>query len=154
MILISTARIAPAEDGTFSYSPKGSLTLTLAVENIDGDMVDVVAWGRDPRGWWLRRGDETPILGERALAIARWHHEPIVLLENPEQYLKAHRPGGEAGRHYLACMLRWDVDLRPLFDGVSSVQCETPALKRRLDGALHQFDPVIELFSTGARHAA
>ena len=40
MFCISTARIAPAEDGTFSYSPKGSLALTLAVEDVSGDIAD------------------------------------------------------------------------------------------------------------------
>ena len=75
-MFISTARIAPAEDGTFSYHPKGSLALTLAVEDRHGDMVDVVAWGRDPLKWWHRRGDQTPnLIGEVAARIVerlRW----------------------------------------------------------------------------------
>ena len=154
MIAISTARIAPAEDGTFSYSPQGSLALTLAVEDVSGDMADIVGWFKNSHHWWLRRGDQTPILGARALAIASWHHEPIALYSNPESWLRAHRPGGDVDRVHCVCVLRRDVDLRPLFEGVRSVQCETPALGRCLHDALHQFDPVIALFSTGARHAA
>ena len=57
------ARIAAQADGGFTHSRNGSLALTLAVEDRHGDMVDVVAWGRDPCRWWLRRGDQTPILG-------------------------------------------------------------------------------------------
>ena len=55
------ARIAPQAVGGFAYDRSGSLAL--AVEDRHGDMADVVAWGRDPYRWWLRRGDQTPILG-------------------------------------------------------------------------------------------
>ncbi len=56
-------RIITSSAGTFSYNRHGLLALTLAVEDRHGDIVDVVAWGRDPCRWWLRRGDLTPILG-------------------------------------------------------------------------------------------
>ena len=154
MVLISTASIAPAEDGTFSYSPQGSLALTLAVEDVSGDMADIVGWFKNPHHWWLRRGDQTPILGARALAIARWHGGSISLLSNPESWLRAHRPGGEADRAHCVCVLRWDVDLSPLFSDISAIHCETPALGRCLHDALHQFDPVIELLKTESCHAA
>ncbi len=42
LLVVSVARIAAQADGGFA---------------------DVVAWGRDPLKWWLRRGDQTPILG-------------------------------------------------------------------------------------------
>ena len=148
------ARIAPQADGGFAYDRSGSLAITVAVEDRHGDMVDVVAWGRDPYRWWLRRGDQTPILGANSLAMASWHHEHILLWATPEAWVGAHRPGGEADRSYCVAVLRWDVDLRPLFDGVPSVQCQTPSLARLLENALHQFDPEIEVFSMGARHAA
>ncbi len=153
MVLASTARIAPAADGSFSYDRAGMLALILAVEDCHGNFVDAIAW-RDPSPWWLRRGDQTPILGARTLAEATWYGEPVMLYATPESWLRAHRPGGEAEEDHCIAVLRWDVDLRPLFEGVRSVQCETPALGRCLHDALHQFDPVIELFSTGARHAA
>ena len=152
--IFTVARIAPQADGTFNYNRHGLLALALAVEDRHGDMADVVAWGRDPCRWWLRRGDQTPILGARTLAEATWHGEPVMLYATPESWLRANRPGGEAEEDHCIAVLRWDVDLRPLFEGVRSVQCETPALGRCLHDALHQFDPVIELFSTGARHAA
>ena len=148
------ARIVPQADGGFAYDRGGSLALVLAVEDRHGEMADVVAWGRDPLKWWLRRGDQTPILGSPALAEAAWHHEPVVLWETPEAWVQSPRHGGGGDRHHCAAVLRWDDDLRPLFDGVSSVQCETLALKRRLDNTLHQFDPEIEVFSAGVRHAA
>ncbi len=153
-LVVSLARIAPQANGSFVYDRSGSLALTLAVEDRHGDMVDVVAWGRDPLKWWLRRGDQTPILGSPALAEAAWHHEPALLWGTPEAWVQSHRPGGEADRSYCVTVLRWDVDLRPLFDGVPSVQCQTPSLARLLENALHQFDPEIEVFNMGARHAA
>ncbi len=112
--IFTVARIAAQADGSFAYDRSGSLALTLAVEDRHGDMADVVAW-RDPSPWWLRRGDQTPILGAPALAMASWHHEPVLLWETPEAWVQSHRPGGEADRHHCVCILRWDVDLRPLF---------------------------------------
>ena len=138
--IFTVARIAAQADGSFAYSRSGSLALTLAVEDRHGDMADVVAW-RDPSHWWLRRGEETPILGAPALAEACWHHEHILLWETPEAWVRSHRPGGEADRHHCVCILRWDMDLRPLFEGVPRIDCAVLELRGQLRKALRRFEP-------------
>ena len=84
-----TARIRPNADGTFRYDPKGQPATTLGVNDRHGNLVDVVAWPEDPRQWWLRRGDQTPILGARALAMAAWHGESVKLYCTPKGWLRA-----------------------------------------------------------------
>ena len=151
--IFTVARIAAQADGSFAYSRSGSLALTLAVEDRHGDMVDVVAW-RDPSPWWLRRGDQTPILGAPALAMASWHHDPVLLWETPEAWVRSHRPGGEADRHHCVCILRWDVDLRPLFEGVPRIDCAVPELRGQLRKALRRFEPQITAPPPEVRRAA
>ena len=154
MVLASTARIAPAADGSFSYDRAGMLALILAVEDCHGNFVDAIAWGRDPSPWWLRRGDQTPILGAPALAEACWHHEHILLWETPGAWVQSHRPGGEADRHHCVCILRWDVDLRPLFEGVPRIDCAVPELRGPLRKALRRFEPQITAPPPEVRRAA
>ncbi len=154
MLMVATARIQPRGGGTFSYNPKGLLVLTLAVEDVTYDMVNIVAWGRSPSPWWLRRGDQTPILGARALAEACWHHEQILLWETPEAWVQSHRPGGEADRHHCVCILRWDVDLRHLFEGIPRIDCAVPELRGQLRKALRRFEPQITAPPPEVRRAA
>ena len=151
--IFTVARIAAQADGSFAYSRSGSLALTLAVEDRHGNMVDVVAW-RDPSHWWLRRDDLTPILGAESLAMASWHHEHILLWETPEAWVQSHRPGGEADRHHCVCILRWDVDLRPLFGGVPRIDCAVPELRGQLRKALRRFEPQITAPPPEVRRAA
>lgn len=152
-VISGTARIRPKADGTFRYGPEGEPATTLGVEDRYGNFMDVVAWGRDPCRWWLRRG-ETPILGARALAIAAWHGEPVKLNGTPEGWLQAHLRAGDTDTAYRICILRPGVDLRPLLDGVSRVDCENAELEDKLRRAMRAWEPKLWSPPVVNRHAA
>ncbi len=59
----SFPEVLPPRKAVGPVTACASLALTPAVEDRHGDMAGVVAWGRDPLKWWLRRGDQTSILG-------------------------------------------------------------------------------------------
>ena len=149
-----TARIRPNADGTFRYDPKGQPATTLVVENRYSNFVDVVAWCDDPRHWWLRRGDQTPILGARALAMAAWHGESVKLYCTPKGWLRAIERAGSTDTTARICLLQPSVDLRPLLEGVSRIDCETADLGDMLRRGLRAWEPKITPPPEAARHAA
>lgn len=53
----SFPEVLPPRKAAGAVTACASLAFTLAVEDRPGDMADVVAWGRGPLKWWLRRGD-------------------------------------------------------------------------------------------------
>ncbi len=141
-------------DGTFAPDPKGQEgqpMVVLGIKDQDGELVDIVAWHPDtPERWYLRIGDETPILGAHALALAAYYSRPVTLYPTPEAWLYARL---RARDQDAVCVLDWDVDLRPLFDGVSGVECADPQLEGRLYDSLRNFEPRITTVE-GVRHAA
>lgn len=153
-IISGTARIRPKADGTYHYDPKGQPATTLAVEDRDGNFVDVVAWDQDPCRWWLRRGDQIPILGARALAMAAWHGEPVQLYGTPEGWLQAHPRAGDTDTTYGICILQPGADLRPLLDGVSRVDCQNADLEEMLRRAMRAWEPKLWSPPVVNRHAA
>ena len=158
------SRVQPLASGAYRPSGDGQWAVILGVQDRFDEIVDLVAWlPKDPSRWWLRDGDETPILGARALAFAADCHEPATLLPTPEAWLFAHRErpkidarmtGAEVyvGPDAVVCIMDWGVDLGPLFDGVSRVNCESQALSERFTTALRQWEPKITGRRT--RHAA
>lgn len=153
-VISGTARIRPKADGTYHYDAKGQPATTLAVEDRYGNFVDVVAWARDPCCWWLRRGLQTPILGARALAIAAWHGEPVKLYGTPKGWLQAHSQADDMDTVYRVCILQPGVDLRPLLDGVSRVNCENADLEEMLRQAMRAWEPKLWSPPVVNRHAA
>ena len=138
------ARIRTSKDGTFRRDPEGEPALIWPVFDSDDDMVDLVAWDVDaPSRWWLLYRDEAIVLGAHTLAIARYFQEPIILHSVPQQWLVTGRTG--------VCVLRWDVPLPEILEGVPEITCDSAWLKRRLQKALRQNEPkmIVE-----ARHAA
>ncbi len=144
------ARIQPLASGNYRPSDDGRWAVILGVQDRFDEIVDLVAWSPDdPGSWWLRHGDEVPLLGARALAFAADRHEPVTLLPTPEAWLFAHsKPNSRA----VVCVLDWGVDLGPLFDGVSHVECDSVGLRDQMQRALRSWEPKI----TGRRprHAA
>ena len=66
------ARIETKDDGTYVVDPHGKLAALVPVRDRYGELVDLVAWFPDnPSAWWLRYGDECPVLGSRALGYGR-----------------------------------------------------------------------------------
>ena len=73
--------------------------------------VDLVAWREDAPGeWWMREGDETPILGAGQLAGAEWVGFPLSIYPTPAAWAAS---GGDG-----VCVIDWDMNLLHLFDGL------------------------------------
>ncbi len=142
-------------DGTFGPDPTGQdgqPMVVLGVKDQDGELVDIVAWYPTfPAKWYLRIGDETPILGAHALVIAAWYHRPVTLYPTPEAWLYARLRDRDQDA---VCVLDWSVDLRPLFEGVRGVTCTAPGLEPDLYHSLRNFEPRITTVEGVRRHAA
>ena len=148
-------RYVTRADGTFAPDPTGQggqPMVILGVKDRYGELADIVAWHPDaPERWYLRIGDETPILGAHALAIAAWYHRPVTLYPTPEAWLYARLRDRDQDA---VCVLDWDVDLRPLFEDVREVICTAPGLEPALYHALRSFEPKIATVEGVRRHAA
>ena len=167
MVPFGIGRITTSTDGRYSLDPAREWAAIIPVRDRYGDLCDLVAWLPDePQRWWLRLGEATPILGTEALAIAAADGQAINLHSTPERYLIAKGPGcirspgvcvGECaicGLPRGACVLRWDVDIRELFEGVSRVNCDCPELERRLLQSLRGWEPRVTSYRPEVRHAA
>ena len=144
-MMIGAARIVVSGDGTYQPDASGQWAAILAVHDQDGEVADLVAWLVDrPGRWWLRYG-EVVVLGARTLAVARYHGDPITLHDTPQSWALARGVG--------ACVLRWDVDLRELLDGIARVDC-APNLADRLRRSLRQWEPVMPAPARRIRDAA
>ena len=152
--MTSAPRYVTRADGTFAPDPTGQdcyPMVILGVKDRHGELVDLVAWYLDaPENWYLRIGDETPVLGAHALALAAYYRRSVTLYPTPEAWLYARLRDRD---HAAVCVLDWDVDLRPLFEGVSGVECAHPHLEDRLYDSLRRFEPKITT-PVGVRHAA
>ncbi len=141
-------------DGTFDPDPTGQdgqPMVVLGVKDRDGELVDIVAWYPTfPAKWYLRIGDETPILGAHALALAAYYRRSITLYPTPETWLYARLRDRDLDA---VAVLDWSVDLRPLFEGVSGITCTAPGLEPALYHSLRNFEPRITTVE-GVRHAA
>lgn len=131
---LTSVRIVTKDDGTYSVDPHGRLSALIPVRDRWGEIVDAVAFFPDESDqWWLRFGDETPILGAEALAYASWERQPLMLWETPLQWLLEHRCG--------SVVLDWGVDLRPLLEEIPEVTCQSEALSDRLRKNFLDFGP-------------
>ena len=140
-----TAKIVTRQDGSYLPDDKGELAALLPVHDRDGHLVDISAWFEpDGSAWWLRHRDQAVILGAQALAVAAFHGDSIGLSSTPRAWLL----GGRRG----ACVLRWDVDVRLLFEGIARVDCDSAMLRDRLAGAFRRGEPL--LTTRSVRHAA
>lgn len=165
--LIATWPIVTDRDGLFrDNSPDGAPATILAVRDADSRIVDAVAWWPDTPGrWWLRDG-EAVVLGSQALNVASCEGATIALHSTPARWLAA--PSGpcirEPGRceHECptceltrgVCVLRWDVPIRTLFDDVSAITCDCPALAQRLTRGLRSWEPRVTVARQETAYAA
>ena len=143
---LTAIRIAGKNDGTYSLDPHGRLAALIPVRDRWGEIVDAVAFFPDePEQWWRRYGDETPILGVQALTDAAWERQPLKLWETPLQWLLKRRSG--------CAVLDWGCDLRPLFDEVPEIVCQSRALSDRLKENFLAFGPRLTVRATEGRRA-
>ena len=141
---LTALRIAVKDDGTYSVDACGKLAALVPVLNRWGEIVDAVAFFPDePEQWWLRFGDETPILGAEALNYAECDSQPLMLWETPLQWLLQRRKG--------AVVLDWGVDLRPLLEEIPAITCQSKALSERLHKNFLDFGPRLTV-RAGADH--
>ena len=141
-LALGARRIVTSAGGTYRPVPNGNYAAILPVHDLEGDLVDLVAWFPDsPRRWWLRHRDDCFILGARALEVAAYFNDPIELQGTPQMWA---RSGGQG-----ACVLRWDVDLSPWFEGVKRVDCH-PVVAEHLRQNFRAWEPA----TAGERHAA
>ena len=131
---LTAIRIAGKDDGTYSPDPHGRLAVLIPVRDRWGEIADIIAFIQaEPEQWWRRYGDETPILGAQALAQAIFERQPLVLWETPLQWLLQRRSG--------SVVLDWGVDLRPIFEDIPAINCQSPALSDRLQQNFLEFGP-------------
>ena len=131
-LCLTAIRIVTTGNGTYRVDPRGELAVLVPVRDRWGELIDAVAFFQDDPGrWWLRFGDESPILGARTLARAAWEHQPLILWETPLQWLLKRRRG--------CCVLDWGANLRPLFDEIPEIACQSGALSERLQRNFLEF---------------
>ncbi len=151
---VSLGRVAFLADGTWRADPAGAPAVLVPVHDRYGELADLIAWSPDkPSAWWLRYGDECPILGAADLAQTAWYQEPVFLYSTPERWLRArgsrlYHEGDhldhQGGNHHQAiCILHWGVELGPLFEGVSRIECDSPELRDRFRKAIRSWEPKI-----------
>lgn len=139
--------IEPQHDGTFRFRSEdggGKPHVCLNVDDRYGVWCEIVAWRVDnPSRWFLRYGDQTPILGAAKLAWANAEQREVALHGTPEGWIMAGMKG--------VCVIDWRVDLRELFVDVARVICESEELRRHLYKVLHQRDTRIKVSRQGQR---
>ncbi len=141
---LSLGRVRFLDDGTWRVDPTGAPAVLIPVHDRGDFVADVIAYHLDdPSEWWLRYGDSCPLLGARALARAAYHQDPVKLCSTPERWLIGQRRAPSAPSP--VCILDWGVGLGPLFDGVSHVECDSPALCDRFRKALRSWEPTINV---------
>ncbi len=142
------SRIEVRADGTFKSNEDGAWAVTLPIYDRDAQLCDFVAWfPGDETRWWLRRGDQCHVLGLQELLFAADCHKSVKLLSTPAAWRRSRGYG-------VCCVLRWDIDLAYLFEGVHRVECDTPRLVVRLREMLRQWEPLVTRASRKVRHAA
>ena len=158
---VSLGRVRFSDDGSWRADPSGAPAVLASVHDRYGDLVDLVAWLPDkPSAWWLRYGDECPILGAADLAQAAWYQEPVSLYSTPESWLRARCRARDGDHHHQegdrrrCCILRWGLDLTALFAGVRVVHCETAELEHRLLRLFRAWEPKTSSAPEVQRHAA
>ncbi len=139
---LSLGRVVFLDDGTWHADPGGAPAVLVPVHDRHGDWVDILAYHLDdPCEWRLRFRDACPVLGAHDLAAGADRGEPVVLVSTPQRWLLGYRSGPSVPSP--VCILDWGVELGPLFEGVSTVACDSPELHDRLQQALRAWEPEI-----------
>jgi hypothetical protein len=141
---IAAARIRTRPDGLYKLADDGDVAVIIPVYDSNHKLADLCAWDpATPGRWWLRCGD-IAVLGGHALAVEAYHGGAIRLYATPQEWLLG-RPRG-------ACILLWAAPLDHLFEGVGTVDCDSPELHQRFMKALRRWEPRV-VVRRRARHA-
>ena len=136
-------RITTKDDGLYTVDPRGKLMAVVPVRDRWGEIMDAVAFlPCRPGRWWLRYQD-TAILGAQALAEAAWERQPLEMWETPQDWLLQRSRG--------SVVLDWGVDLRPIFEDIPEIKCQSKALIDRLQQNFLRFGPRLTVSSRDIR---
>jgi hypothetical protein len=126
--LYTTAFITVSDDGRFRLNGDREATIVPVRDRRDR-LVDLVAYFRErPGEWFLREGDESPVLGAREIEGANNLGQPIELHPTPQAWLRA---GGHG-----ACVLDWDVPLDGIFESGVTLAHLDPQIRKGLASKL------------------
>lgn len=140
-------RIEAFANGTFRPNESGEWAITVGVNDRDPQLVDIVAFFlKDINCWWLRRRDQTPVLGADRIDYAIFYRQPLTLYQTPYDWLLERGNG--------AVVLDWGCDLRDIFEGIPKIQCRSISLGKKLRESYAKFQPVITTPTKEKRHAA
>ena len=146
MVASFPCRIIPAADGTYQPSPDGRAAVGVPVYDRLNRLVDLVVWLSDaPSPWWFRHGNEISLLGARRLAVAAYFGDEVKLFSTPYHWLQA---GGDG-----VAILKWGVDHRDLFEGVSRVDCDCLDIETHFRHSLRRWEPRLTS-PRGVRHVS
>jgi hypothetical protein len=143
---IATARIHTRPDGLYELADggDGDMVVMIPVYDSNHELADLCVWDpAAPGRWWLRYGD-VAVLGGHALAVEAYHGGAIRLHATPQEWLLGQRRG--------VCVLLWAAPLDYLFEGVGTVDCDSPELHQRFMKALRRWEPRV-VVRRRARHA-
>lgn len=128
--------ILPKPGGRFEtigeFAPGAELAHVEPIEHEDGQIIDSAAWTDAAPDRWLLWTGSGVVLGSYELALSGFAEVPIRLVETPADWVVAHA----RGRHWVACVLRWDGPLAETLSPAWQIVPEKPALASRLERAL------------------
>lgn len=149
--VIGIERVETHIDGTWCTSPSGRPALTIPVgcrgpKNIMWqEITDLVAvYPNKPEKWFFRTNLGT-ILGEEQFDYAPQYGQPVLLVSNPMEWLKA--------ESHAVCILDWQAIHAPFWFEGQKVLCDTPQLAQRLKHALKPAQPRVSIRVLEQEHA-
>ena len=134
---LSRLRIEPYSDGSFSFTPDGTVAHCAAVPGVYGRTEDIVAWlPDDPESWWLHRRIGV-VLGMASVECAEYLHEPLRVFDTPADWIAAEGHG--------ACVLVWDASIAFYLPSDGRMICQSERVARKLRRALTPPTPKVEV---------
>lgn len=134
---LSRLRIEPYSDGSFSFTPDGTVAHCAAVPGVYGRTEDIVAWlPDDPESWWLHRRIGV-VLGMASVECAEYLHEPLRVFDTPADWVAAEGRG--------ACILVWDASIAFYLPSDGRMICQSERLAQKLTRALTPPTPKVEV---------
>ena len=133
----SRFRIETYKDGSFSFTPDGTVARCIAVPGVGGRTEDIVAWlPDDPDSWWLHRRIGV-VLGMAAVERAEYLHEPLRVFDSPADWIAAEGEG--------ACILDWSSPIAFYLPSEGRMICQSERVARKLRRALTPLAPKVEV---------
>ncbi len=150
--VVGIERVQTHEDGSWCPSPYGRPVLTIPVgcrgpKDIEWqEIIDLVALQPSEPAKWFFRTNLGVILGEEEFDYASQNSQPVLLVSNPFEWLKA--------KTHAVCILNWQAIHAPFWFEGQRILCDTPQLAKRLEHALKPAQPHVSIRVMEQDHAA